>query len=330
MNVILTERCNRRCLFCFARSRVNARKEKSETHTSDMPVESVNRIMDFLSATGDKQFRLLGGEPTLHPRFREIVSRAIDRDFHVHIFSNGMMKKETADFLSSISSNKISLLCNISNQANDSERKIQMREYALKQLGERAQLGITVSSPDFEYQYVIDQTLGFKLRNRIRVGIAQPIVCQNNEHLDIRDYRAVGKRIMKMVKDCIREEILVGFDCGLTLCMFDESEIGALMKQSEGFAMRCRPIIDVGPDQTVWSCFPLSEVFNTNLADFRNPNEIVSFYNDLLKPYRSLGSMPECLGCVHLKRGQCTGGCLAHTFNSLDRIPPKDAFAYKQ
>lgn len=330
MNVILTERCNRRCPFCFAGSRVNTPKGKSESHTSDMPEESVNRIMDFIAATGNKQLRLLGGEPTLHPRFKEIVSRAIDRDFHVHVFSNGMMKKETADFLSSIESDKISLLCNISNQANDSQRKIRMREYALKQLGERAQLGITVSSPDFEYQYVIDQTLEFKLRNRIRVGIAQPIVGQNNDYLDVRDYRAAGKRIMEMVKDCIKNEILVGFDCGITLCMFDESEIGTLMKQSEGFAMRCNPIIDVGPDLTIWSCFPLSDVFNTKLTDFNNRNEIVSFYNDLLKPYRSLGIMAECLRCVHLKRGQCTGGCIAHTLNSLDRLPPKNVSAAGQ
>ncbi len=320
-NILVTDRCNRRCSFCFAGSRVNRRD--GTKRVSHMSRENIRKVMKFLSITGERQFRLLGGEPTLHPEFAEIVKEALLKNFHVHIFSNGMMKPEIAEFLGKIPDNKISLLCNVSPQAKDSERKKEKREYALQCLGKIAQVGMTVTSPQFEYHFLIDLINIFGLRKRIRLGIAQPIVGRDNEYLKPSDYRETGKAIVQMVKDCIKEDILVGFDCGLTLCMFNEEEIGALMKCSEGFAIRCRPILDIGPDLDVWHCFPLSEVLITELDNFANRNDMVKFYNDLVKPYRVLGCMPECFRCDFLRRGQCSGGCLAHAINTLNRIPPR-------
>lgn len=323
-NILLTDHCNRRCSFCFARSRVNIRKQEAD-YKSNMPFENVVKIMDFLSVSGDCQLRLLGGEPTLHPQFEEIVEVAVKRKFHVHVFSNGMMKNGIADFLARQPEDSVSLLCNISDQADDSARKIEKRDNALLKLGKRVRLGITVTNPDFEYRYIIDHILKFGLTKGIRLGIAQPIVGYDNEYLPTSCYKDAGKKIMEMVKECIRHEIIVGFDCGLTLCMFDENEIGTLMKLSGGFVMHCSPVIDIGQNLDVWHCFPLAEVMNTRLNQFKNRNEIVSFYRKTYEPYRSLGAMPECIRCIHLKRGQCTGGCLAHTLNALNSLPPKYA-----
>jgi cyclic pyranopterin phosphate synthase len=288
-----------------------------------MSRDNIRKVMRFLSVSGDRQLRLLGGEPTLHPEFSEIVKEGLTNDFHVHIFSNGMMKPEIAEFLSKIPDKKMSLLCNVSPQAKDSDRKIEKREYALQCLGKVAQVGMTVTSPQFEYRSLIDLVNKFGLRKRIRLGIAQPIVGQENEFLKPSDYRETGRAIVQMVEECIKEDILVGFDCGLTLCMFNREEIGTLMKCSEGFAVRCRPILDIGPDLDVWHCFPLSEVLITALDNFTNRNDTVRYYNDLMKPYRVLGCMPECFQCRFLRRGQCSGGCLAHAMNSLNRLPPR-------
>lgn len=320
-NILVTDRCNRRCSFCFARSRINGRDGKKGA--SHMSRDNISKVIRFLSVSGDRQLRLLGGEPTLHPEFIEIVEEGLSNDFHVHIFSNGMMKPEIAEFLGKIPDNKISLLCNVSPQAKDSDRKIEKREYALQCLGKIAQVGMTVTSPRFEYRFLVDMIKMFGLRKRIRIGIAQPIVGRKNEFLKPSDYRETGRAIVQMVKDCVKEDVLVGFDCGLTLCMFNEEEIGTLMKSSEGFAVRCRPILDIGPALDVWHCFPLSEVLITDLINFPNRNATVKFYSDLVKPYRVLGCMPECFRCDFLRRGQCSGGCLAHAMNSLNRLPQR-------
>ena len=290
-----------------------------------MSLDKIRKVIEFLSVSGDRQLRLLGGEPTLHPDFIHIVEEGLRHNFHVHIFSNGIMKPEIAEFLNHIPDKKISLLCNVSPQAQDSDRKIAKRDYALQCLGKVAHVGMTVTSPHFEYRSLIDMIKRFGLRKRIRLGIAQPIVGQQNEFLKPDDYREAGRSIIRMVKDCFKQDILVGFDCGLTLCMFDKEEIGTLMKCSEGFVIRCRPILDIGPDLDVWHCFPLSEVLISSFDNFANRNDTVKYYQDLIKPYRVLGCMPECFQCRYLRRGQCSGGCLAHAMSTLNRLPPRYA-----
>jgi len=279
--------------------------------------------MEFLEISGDRQLRLLGGEPTLHPNFIDIVTEGLNRKFHVHVFTNGLMDRKVADFLSAISKDSISVLCNVSSQTKTQVQEKGRRAYAFRRLGDIVQLGVTLTSPQFEYRYLIEYIKKYQLRKRIRIGIGQPIVGHDNQFLHPEDYRQTGKVIIEMVKRCVEEDILVGFDCGLTLCMFNEEEIGILMKCSEGFAVRCQPIIDVGPNLEVWHCFPLADVLITSLNGFANRNDLVKFYKELINPYKALGYIPECLGCKYLLRGQCTGGCLAHAMNSLNRLPPK-------
>ena len=58
-------------------------------------------------------------------------------------------------------------------------------------------------------------------------------------------------------------------------------------------------------------------------ARFSTRSEILHYYEKITRPYRTLGCRPECLKCDYLRRGQCTGGCLAHAIRSLHRLPPR-------
>ena len=321
MNLVITNQCPRKCSFCFAQSRVGGVENKE---TKDfMPKESVYRIMEFLAKTDNKNLRLLGGEPTLHPDIMEIVEKAIKDDFHVHIFTNGIMSTAVANFLGDLPYEKLSVLCNVSPQAEDTEPQKERIKYALGKLEKKAQLGITLTSKEFEYEFLFDMIDRFKLQKRIRIGIAQPIVGKDNSYLLPSDYRETGKAIVKMAQECIKKDILIGFDCGLTLCMFSEEEIGIITKCTEGFRILCRPILDIGPNMDIWHCFPMSEVLNTHLDKFQTRNEIVNYFEKIVAPYKNIGCMPECLTCDYLRRGQCSGGCLAHTINSFNPLPPK-------
>lgn len=320
-NLLITNHCPRQCSFCFAKSRIGQEQERQTAE--QMSLEQINEVMDFLENSDDQNLRLLGGEPTIHPQIKAIVSAAMVRGFHVHLFSNCMMAKSTADFLADLPANRLSILANVSPQARDNQKQKERVAYALEKLGQRVQLGITLTSPEFEYQFLIDTINRYDLRRAIRLGIAQPIVGTQNDFLPPSQYRETGRSIVKMAQTCFEQDILIGFDCGLTLCMFSEEEIGLLAKRSEGFKVVCQPVIDIGPNFDMWHCFPLSEVLNTRLENFKTRIKARRFYDELVKPYKAFGCMPECIQCSHLKRGQCTGGCLAHAMNSFDKLPPK-------
>ena len=287
-----------------------------------MDHDQITRTMDFQAASGEKVIGILGGEPTLHPDFIQIIEQAREHNFFIKLFSNCIMDAEKVAFLANLPKGSFSILCNISDFFKDSPKNQAKRQHALEVLGNRVTLGITVSAVEFEHDYLLDFINQYHLNKHVRVGIAQPIVGQENAYLKPELYPQIGAGIVKMVNDCIKHDILIGFDCGMTLCMFTEAQLGALMTKTEGFKSLCHPIIDVGPGLETWSCFPLSEVYRSTLDQFPNRSSIVEFYKGVFAPYRSIGCRPECLHCEFKRRGQCHGGCIAHAINAMNRKPP--------
>lgn len=319
MNLLITNYCARKCAFCFARAKIG-QKENVDT-ARHMGLDQLDRIMDFLERSGDKKLRLLGGEPTLHPQLEAIVQRAFARDFHVHLFSNCMMPEKVADFLAAQPQEQLSLLANVSLNEHDTQQQKERVNYALAVLGKKVQLGITVTSPDFSYEYLVNLINRYGLRRRIRIGIAQPIVGCDNTYLHPEEYRATGRALAAMALACEQEDILIGFDCGLTMCMFSDEEFAILARCSEGFKTVCQPILDLGPDMQAWHCFPLSNVMNVSFEEYSDRNTMARAFHKMTAPYKSFGCMPECMRCVYLRRGQCTGGCLAHAMQSFAQGP---------
>lgn len=324
MNIFITNHCPRKCSFCFARTRIGQVKDQGRADI--MSRGNIRRVMDFLERSEEYQLRLLGGEPTTHPEFMEIVREAIERNFQVQIFTNGMLAGELTDKLAELPTDRLSFLCNVSPQAKDTSEQRHQVHYFLETFKQRVQLGVTLTGPSLKYRYLLDYIEQFDLIRRIRVGIAQPIVGPTrNSHLAPARYRETGRFIVSMALECVKKDVLLGFDCGLTLCMFNEEEIGILTKSADGFRELCDPIIDVGPDLDIWHCFPLAETLNARLEDFSTRRQILNYYKKIMLPYKQLGCMSECLRCVYKQRRQCSGGCLAHAMNSLNRHPPRIA-----
>ena len=314
MNLLITRACDRRCAFCFARTKA---EHTAPTH---MSLALIEEAMNFLNQSADRELRLLGGEPTRHPELATIIRQGLERGFHVHLFSNCMMPRKTADFLAGLPKESLSLLANVSANPLDTPAQRQQVDYALSVLGSRAQPGITVNTPDFDFIPLIRLINRHGLRRRIRVGIAQPVLGQTNAFLPPDQYRAAGRALVNMALACEQEDILIGFDCGLTLCMFEDDDFAVLARCSEGFRSLCMPVLDMDTDGLVRHCFPLSSLPGLPglpVRDFPDRPALVRAMQERTRPYRAFGCRPECLGCRYLRRGQCCGGCLAHAIASF-------------
>jgi uncharacterized radical SAM superfamily Fe-S cluster-containing enzyme len=88
----ITERCNLSCPTCFAGS--------SPLHSKMMSLAEFTRQVDQLVAGGkggSDMIQLSGGEPTVHPRFFDMVDLLFERGFHqVCINSNGIKLAQPA------------------------------------------------------------------------------------------------------------------------------------------------------------------------------------------------------------------------------------------
>lgn len=83
---IITENCNASCPHCF-----NANVRGGGTIDADILIEYLKKNSGYIRKS---DFRMMGGEPTLHPRFADIVDEAAKHVRRVKIYTNGLKMKE--------------------------------------------------------------------------------------------------------------------------------------------------------------------------------------------------------------------------------------------
>jgi len=86
----ITGRCNCRCEYCYLGNALQA----------DMSIDAVQEISGLFECLGTRYVTVLGGEPTLHPRFIEIIEMLANRGFYVVVDTNGMFENTLFDKLS--------------------------------------------------------------------------------------------------------------------------------------------------------------------------------------------------------------------------------------
>ena len=239
MNIILNSYCNLKCNYCFA-------DEYMEEN-----VKTPGKSMDYDFFTGEMLPRVknvslinfMGGEPTLHPRFNDMLSSTLNtmQPFtYLGVFTNGLMPEKTLDLLlktigpgGSIERNiQFSVLLNWQTKENISERNHERcREVAEAILGENGyslmfSLNLYSVDQDLETQCreidAIYQDLGLPegQNYKIRVSPAFPIVGEDeNVSLPIKDYPRMGRKMIDILKEF--PQLTFRFDCSFPPCLLD-------------------------------------------------------------------------------------------------------------
>ena len=309
-NISITTICNKRCPYCFAGdSRGVAGPD------SFMSEDTYDKALDYLERSGIHHVRLLGGEPTLHPMFMKMVHTACERGFNVHLFSNGLMPEEVIDFLAEMDDSQLSVLLNTIHLLEDNVQGILRQQKTMERLGRKLMVGVNIYSCRQDLEYLLEYVNQFDLVRSIRIGIAHPLLSRNNTFLHSKFYHDVGLKIYEFFLRCQGDNVGIGLDCGFVPCMFSDNhsaEIESLFRDS---GRCCNPNIDLMPDGSFISCYPLSNYAKISLSSTITAQDVVSGFNEILKPYKAVGIYPYCKTCEYFKRSLCNGGCIAATMN---------------
>ena len=243
MNIILNSYCNLKCNYCFADEYM---EETVRTPGKSMEYEFFKN--DLLSRIRRAPvINFMGGEPTLHPRFRDIFSETLEAMSpytHLGLFTNGLMSDAVLDLLEhtigvqgSIRKHvTFSVLLNWQTQENISGKNHARCAEVARRLLRKNGYGVTFSlnlysrHQDLETQCAeidaIYREIGLPpdREYRIRVSPAFPIVGEvHNVYLPIRDFPALGRKMLDLLQNY--RQMAFRFDCSFPPCFLDE--IGA-------------------------------------------------------------------------------------------------------
>ena len=310
-NLMVTTVCNLHCPFCFAAGEL--------TRTLDpgrfLSVAAFESRLDFLDRSGIGQVRLIGGEPTLHPRFPELVARATARGKHLLVFSHGLISERSLRCLEVLPVESCLVLIN-TNATYDgvlSPAAAHRRRVVMQRLGQRALPGFTIDRVDCHLEDILKLIAETGCRRTVRVGLAHPSLYGDNSSLHPQQYPAVGHKLAIFATKAAAVSVKLEFDCGFVRCMFSAADLAALEAAGVAIGWHCNPILDIGMDDLSVHCFPLGAAACCSMNADTTAIALRTQLTQQVAAYRTAGIYAECTSCVFRARGECMGGCLAAT-----------------
>ena len=317
-NLSITTACNRDCAYCFART---ARSSVSGDARHMSPA-LFQRALDFIQRSGIDRARLLGGEPTLHPRFCELFAMARARRLNVLIFSNAMMPEPALRSIEETPVAEVSVLVNLGGAEAAPEADARRQKEVLRRLGPRVALSVNLDHPGVDPSFTLEWIQEYGLAASVRLGLAHPCLGSANSWLRPRQYRAAGSRLAAFAARCKKRGVSIDWDCGFVPCMFPQGALESLGVRASDVGLRCNPILDVLSDGRVVSCYPLAELHQELLTSDVDAPALRQRFQENFARYRPAGVFPECSTCVLKQQGDCSGGCLAASIQRLRPATP--------
>jgi radical SAM protein with 4Fe4S-binding SPASM domain len=317
-NILLTNYCNRNCPYCFAKASVALGTASGQWEMSQAELETVLRYLGRERGP----VSLLGGEPTLHSRYADIVRWLAEQEYDIKVFTNGTTP-QLRESLPPASQNLFAVILNLNHPDTYTRQEWTQIEANGRCLGSRLSLSFNVFTTPFSWEYLREAIVAWKLNPVIRIGLAQPIHGTPNAFLAEAQMDDACCTLVAMAEALACDGIRLGFDCGFRLCMFSPEQRGILAECGTRFLFDCKPILDIGPNLAVWRCFPFSSEPPVKLTDFDSLHQVEEHFERRWARQQARGNTAACRSCRYRRMGTCRGGCLSRTL-SLSRREGED------
>jgi MoaA/NifB/PqqE/SkfB family radical SAM enzyme len=269
----------------------------------ELSFENLKIILDFLERSDEKIARLMGGEPTLHSKFRQFINCILSRGFRVHIFTNGLFPAETAKFLAN-KGKSIKYSFNIDPPEVYSGRNWNLILNNLKILAPLGHclIGNVIWKMNFNINYLLDLADKHSIKT-IMLRVANPVIGEKNKYILPERYPIFTKNIIREIEKTRKREIKIGFGCGFFEKMFTSAQQRFLKNNVVDLKWGCDANsgrFDIAADLSVFRCFPLSNWRKKNLFNFKNSKEAENYFAGVMRRHQSRHN-----GKNYIRQGPC-------------------------
>lgn len=312
-NIAINNYCNLKCPYCFANEMI---EEDQKSITEEQLIE----ILNFLSRSKINRIGIIGGEPTIHPHFKEILNTIQEFTKNKHIkcvvFSNGICLGDYAREFKLYPNTGCLINCNppdIIGQKKWEDIRFSLKRFQALEISQCANLGINLHPELKDFNYILELCQEFK-KEHVRCSYVAP-TCNYKGVSKWEYYQNSKEMILDFASAAKAKGLEVRIDCNFApKCIFTDKEL-AIMSNVTGWKTYCNPVIDIMPDMTCTPCF--GTYHKVDIAQFDNLEEIERFF--LLTDIRERtlkNNEGKCQNCEKFKNFSCQGGCLA--FSSLN------------
>lgn len=327
-NIMLTYGCNLKCPYCFANEFVNKK-------SSYITEENFVKAIEFLTREDVTRIGLIGGEPTLHPKFKEFLEYLINNRKVVEatIYTNGILLDK---YINQIIAPKFRLLVNCNSPEEIGAEQFEKLRNNLRLLindhymRDRMNLGINLYKDDLDYTYIIELLKECEL-HRVRISLTVPDFSTCGSVNAIEYFKSRKPFLLKFLADMQKNNILPYYDCNKPpYCIWTDEEKECLENMVAKYHVEsnligdhsfCFPVIDILPNLQAVRCFGMSEYEKVNIDDFTGVSEIASYFlNHIDSASYQIPAVNECKECRKRQTRKCTAGCIGFKSESITKL----------
>lgn len=308
LNVMLTGACNLRCNYCFASGAIE------QANTEFMSWPDLGRVVEYHVRWGLKSLKIVGGEPTLHPRFLDFldVLRAQEQIEHLFVYTNLLCDAAVLDGLMALSAHQeVELLVNLNPRSDIGDARYQATVENLKRLKLNKVLGnsrvnfaigINVYRPDFDDSYAMD--LCRRLQCNLRYSYVTPLSFAG---IDLKDYfQAAAAYTVSLAENAFEKGVFAYIDCNyVPVCCYTDEQYETIRTKSSFAKTACDlpTPLSIKPDMTVIPCFVVEELGALEFDLETSPAEMTEAIARTIVEGTVPNLFDECRDCC-LKRYQ--------------------------
>lgn len=322
-NIMINDVCNLQCPYCFANKYVNG------DTTTDITYANFKKAVDWINREGAERIAFIGGEPTLHAQFEDLIKYAASQrrpEQEIMVFTNGLFDEDKIDLFKKY---HIGMLINLNSYEDIGRKKYNKVVENIKKMrlkGMHASIGINFYKGDLDTKFVLDVIREFGYEE-LRVGITSPNTSEKIARGPFAYYEEIKKPLFKLIEDCAKLGCGVHFDCQrIPICIMKD-KIDYIRGLEDKYGVRidvfdcsnCTPVLDITTDLQVARCFGVSgNDITVPMEAFANERDLWGYFATNVDAIGRLIPMDEkCMDCYDRNIGLCQGGCL--TFK-LDKI----------
>ena len=300
MRIYITENCNAKCSNCFnANSRSN----------NEISLPDFIDLCAYLAANGITQVKIMGGEPTVHKCFPEIISTAQKFFNRVTIFTNGIF----ADKL-----NLLHLRANDAIVYNFNFSKAYKKEtLLLSQPGYRS-LEVQIKSTTNTEVLKHELLKVFNLKEDRTFGISFTLDCTSNI---LKEKAILIPKIMELCNFATEQNFPFSFDHAMPFCFLYNS--GLKIGDNCFCKLYDTGLIDAALNLRMCNQFS-SKLIKIKTREGFVPWQIICNYIKLAYYENQVRCLNKiCLNCIYYDK-VCNGGC----WIGKDEIATNDILHY--
>jgi MoaA/NifB/PqqE/SkfB family radical SAM enzyme len=318
MNVNITTYCNLKCPYCFAVDLWDSAGTKKDDR--EISLKNLKIVLDFMKRSKIQIFPMFGGEPTLHPQFREVFDLITQSGLSVVVFSNGIMAKDRVEFLKR-QKNLAGICINIQHPDDYRVHQKEAIEFTLRELNQHIRLGFVIYKKAFEAYFMIDLINQYDLNRDVKWSIAAPTLRKRNVYIETRDHQEVIERFVEHSRAFKKHQIGWHPDTTYMWCLFSKEQLDELYRNVKFVPLNlCRPVLEVAPNLSVFRCYGTASLTNPRIkiTDFEGEKEAYKYFEKKELGLKRMGIFQECFDCS-LRGGTCGAGCIAHMLKGFSK-----------